>query len=156
MEVKLDEHQLKAVKHFQGPALVVAGPGSGKTTVIIERILNLIHEYNVNPSKILALAFNKEAAKEIGQRVFPRLGVIHSFSGKPEISTLHAFGLKIINQNYGRLNLESVPEVWAADPERTIRQEIKQLKREEENANITVYIYRIGNRVTDKCYTISN
>lgn len=150
--MQLDEHQMRAVEHFEGPALVVAGPGSGKTTVIKERILNLIHEYNVNPNKILALAFNKEAAEEMGQRVFPTLRAIHSSPGKPEICTLHAFGLKIINQNYERLSIESVPGVWAAEPERTIRQEIEQLKREEENANITVYIYRIGNRVTDKCY----
>ena len=152
MEVKLDEHQLKAVKHFEGSALVVAGPGSGKTTVIKERILNLIDEYNVNPSKILALAFNREAAKEMSKRVFPTLKRISSSFGKPEISTLHAFGLKIINQNYDQLNMESEPEVWAADPERTIRQEIEQLKREASNAAVTVYIYRIGNKVTDKCY----
>ena len=157
MEVKLDEHQLdegqmKAVKHFEGPALVVAGPGSGKTNVIKERILNLIQEYDVNPGKILALAFNKEAAKEMEQRVFPKLRKIHSSSGKPEICTLHAFGLKIINQNYERLNLESEPGVWAADPERTILQEIAQLKREGSKATVIVYIYRIGDKVTDKCY----
>ena len=157
MEVKLDEHQLdesqmKAVKHFEGPALVVAGPGSGKTTIIIERIMNLIHEYDVNPCKILALAFNREAAKEMEQGVFPILRKIHPFSGKPEIRTLHAFGLEIIYQNYKRLNMESEPEVWGADPERTILQEIAQLKREGANAKVIVYIYRIGNKVTDKCY----
>ena len=93
--MQLDKHQISAVKHFDGPALVVAGPGSGKTTVIKERILNLVRDYNVNPGKILTLAFNKEAAKEMEQHVFPELRTIHSSSDKPEICTLHAFGLKL-------------------------------------------------------------
>ena len=73
MTLKLDADQQKAVKHFEGPALVVAGPGSGKTTVIIERILHLIREYNVDPRQILALAFNKEAAKEMEKRILSEL-----------------------------------------------------------------------------------
>ncbi len=150
--MNLDEHQLEAVKHFEGPALVVAGPGSGKTTVIKERILNLIREYDVNPSKILALAFNKEAAIEMERRVFSSLMRIRPVFGKPEISTLHSFCLKIINEHYERLNLESKPVVWATDPERTIQLEISQLKKEAADLPITVYIYKIGNKVSDKCY----
>ena len=74
MEVKLDEHQLdegqmKAVKHFEGPALVVAGPGSGKTNVIKDRILNLIREHNVDPERILAIAFTNAAAEEMDERL---------------------------------------------------------------------------------------
>lgn len=151
MDINLDEHQMKAVKHFKGPALVVAGPGSGKTRVIIERILNLIREYNVNPNKILALAFNKEAAKEMNQRVFPKLRMIHSL-GKPDIRTLHSFGLEIIRQYYRQLKLKSPPDVWGNDPHKSIRKEIEGLKREADESPITVYIYKIGNKVTDKCY----
>ena len=73
MTLKLDKNQQKAVEHFQGPALVVAGPGSGKTTVIKERILYLIREHNVDPERILALAFNKEAAKEMEKRILSEL-----------------------------------------------------------------------------------
>lgn len=57
METKLDPDQRKAVKHFKGPAFVVAGPGSGKTTVIKGRILHLIREHKVEPENILAIAF---------------------------------------------------------------------------------------------------
>ncbi len=152
MSIQLDEHQLKAVKHLDGPALVVAGPGSGKTAVITERIVNLIREYGINANKILALAFNKEAAKEMEQRVLPEIRKTNSPYGTPKIQTLHAFGLEIINRFYTRLDLETEPTRWTGDPEKTIRQEIMQLKRETADVPVTVYIYRIGNRLTDKCY----
>ncbi|MYG00483.1 AAA family ATPase, partial [Candidatus Poribacteria bacterium] len=53
----LDKNQIKAINHFTGPAIVVAGPGSGKTTVVTERILNLIQSHNIPPKNILAIAF---------------------------------------------------------------------------------------------------
>ena len=146
METKLDPDQQKAVEHFEGPALVVAGPGSGKTTVIKERILHLIREHNADPSRILALAFNKEAAKEMEKRILSELRE----SMLPEIRTLHAFGLRIINEHYERLECKNKPEVWASDPERTIKQEIQQLKRN--LANVKVIIYKIESELTGKCY----
>ncbi len=146
MTLKLDENQQKAVEHFQGPALVIAGPGSGKTTVIKERILHLIREHNVNPGRILALAFNKEAAKEMEKRILSELGA----NMLPEIRTLHAFGLRIINEHYDRLKWQNKPEVWASDPEKTIKQEIQQLKRN--LANVIVTIYKIESELTGKCY----
>lgn len=145
--MKLDENQQKAVEHFEGPALVVAGPGSGKTTVIKERILHLINEHNVDPRQILALAFNKEASKEMEKRI---LSEVVLKSKLPEIRTLHAFGLRIINQHYNRLKQQNKPEVWSSDPERTIRDEIQQLKKN--MANTTVTIYKIENELTGKCY----
>ena len=147
MKVKLDPDQQKAVEHFEGPALVVAGPGSGKTTVIKERILNLIQEYNVNPRQILALAFNKEAVKEMEKRI---LSELVSKSKLPEIRTLHAFSLRIINEHYDRLKWQNKPEIWPSDPERTIKQEIRQLKRN--IAGATVTIYKIESELTGKCY----
>ena len=147
MKLKLDADQIKAVEHFEGPALVVAGPGSGKTTVIKERILHLIREYNVDPRQILALAFNKEAAKEMEKRI---LSELWTKSMLPEIRTLHAFGLSIIHEHYDRLKRKNKPEVWSSDPERTIKQEIQQLKRN--LANVTVTIYKIESELTGKCY----
>ena len=147
MTLKLDKNQQKAVEHFQGPALVVAGPGSGKTTVIKERILYLIREHNVDPERILALAFNKEAAKEMEKRILSELGKKNML---PEIRTLHAFGLRIISEHYDRLKWKNKPKVWASDPERTIKQEIQQLKRN--LANVIVTIYKIESDLTGKCY----
>ena len=147
MTLKLDENQQKAVEHFQGSALVIAGPGSGKTTVIKERILHLIRKHDVDPYRILALAFNKEAAKEMEKRI---LSELRQKSMLPEIRTLHAFGRRIINKYYNRLERKNKPEVWASDPERTIREEIQQLKRN--LANVIVTIYKIESELTGKCY----
>ena len=60
--MQFNNSQLKAVKHKSGPMLVIAGPGSGKTTVLTARIRNLIEEYSVNPANILVITFTKAAA----------------------------------------------------------------------------------------------
>ncbi len=65
---KLDSAQLGAVFHNLGPALVVAGPGSGKTTVILNRVMYLIQQYQVSPEQILVLTFTKAAAQSLQNR----------------------------------------------------------------------------------------
>ena len=60
--------QNAAIKHFLGPAMVLAGPGSGKTFVIVERLKYLIREYKVDPSHILVITFTKAAAIQMQQR----------------------------------------------------------------------------------------
>lgn len=60
--------QLKAINHGEGPMLVLAGPGSGKTFVMVQRILNLIHEKHVKPENILVISFSKASALELKQR----------------------------------------------------------------------------------------
>ena len=67
--------QKKAIEHHKGPMLVLAGPGSGKTTVIIYRVKYLIEQYNVPPQKILVVTYTKAAATEMKQR-FMQLSVL--------------------------------------------------------------------------------
>lgn len=62
------ESQLQAIEHFEGPMMVLAGPGSGKTTVITNRVKNLIQERKVEPGSILVITFTKAAAEEMKQR----------------------------------------------------------------------------------------
>ncbi len=62
------ETQLEAIRHFEGPMMVLAGPGSGKTTVITHRVKYLVEERGVNPGSILVITFTKAAAREMGQR----------------------------------------------------------------------------------------
>ena len=153
--MELDADQMKAVEHLEGPALVVAGPGSGKTKVIIERILNLIQENSIKSYQILALAFNQKAAREIEQRLSPKLaelGVYFAYE-KPEICTLHAFGRRIIVNNHRKLNLKKAPSTWRAfNLEITIREEVANLKREK--ANTVVTIYEVSSKKTGRCYYI--
>lgn len=68
MNKKFNEAQMQAIMHFEGPALILAGPGSGKTTVITERVRYLIENYGVNPRNILVITFTKAAAVEMQER----------------------------------------------------------------------------------------
>ena len=65
---ELNEEQRIAVSHFAGPMLVLAGPGSGKTYTITERIKRLVNEHDVAPGNILVITFTKAAAAEMKQR----------------------------------------------------------------------------------------
>src|SRR5437868_15302044 len=85
----LDPDQRAAVEHDQGPLLIVAGAGTGKTTVIARRIAHLISSGRARASQILALTFNEKAAAEMQERV--DVLVPYGYADT-EIATFHAFG----------------------------------------------------------------
>ncbi|MBR3523747.1 MAG: UvrD-helicase domain-containing protein [Bacilli bacterium] len=99
---ELNECQLEAVKCGDGPTLVIAGAGSGKTRVLTTRIAYLIKEKKVDPKSILAITFTNKAAEEMKLRVCNMLGDIGNII---QISTFHSFGLKIIKENLAKFNL---------------------------------------------------
>src|SRR3989338_4481502 len=92
----LNERQKQAALHTEGPLLIVAGAGAGKTKTITHRVLNLIKE-GVPPQKILAVTFTNKAAKEMRERVLSLLGE-ENFS-TPFVSTFHSLGVHIIKEN---------------------------------------------------------
>ncbi len=89
----LNEEQLVAVTHGEGPLLVLAGAGSGKTRVLIHRVVWLIKEKNVDPTKIALLTFTNKAAGEMKERIGKKIDL--GFSG-----TFHTFCAKLL-RNYG-------------------------------------------------------
>ncbi|MFP6582039.1 MAG: UvrD-helicase domain-containing protein [Candidatus Hydrogenedentota bacterium] len=95
MSGELNDVQREALAWGDGPALVLAGAGSGKTRVIVERIVNLIEVLGVDPYRILALTFTNRAANEMRDRVRARLGVgeVSTWLG-----TFHSFGLYILRR----------------------------------------------------------
>ena len=98
----LNEMQQKAVDHFEGPCLVIAGAGSGKTRVLTRRIVELIKK-GVKPQNILAITFTNKAAGEMRERLLfsNTAGVENVFVG-----TFHSFGLKIIRENLEKCGLD--------------------------------------------------
>ncbi|MBO6215381.1 MAG: ATP-dependent helicase, partial [Lachnospiraceae bacterium] len=82
----LDQYQMAAVRHGSGPCLCLAGPGSGKTSTLVHRIVNLIREYHIPPHKILVVTFTRDAAAEMrsrflsmsGSSSFVSFGTFHS------------------------------------------------------------------------------
>lgn len=99
---QLNSEQEKAVNHIDGPMLVLAGAGSGKTKVLTNRIARLIEE-GISPYNILAITFTNKAAKEMKDRVY---GLIGESSNNIQISTFHSLGLKIIKENYSLLGYD--------------------------------------------------
>lgn len=120
---QLNSEQLKAVNHIDGPMLVLAGAGSGKTKVLTNRIARLIEE-GVSPSNILAITFTNKAAKEMKDRITRLVGVT---AYNIQISTFHSLGLKILKENYSLLGYDKNFTIIDSDDVLTI---IKKIMKE--------------------------
>lgn len=121
-----NEAQLQAVKHVSGPMLLIAGPGSGKTFTITERIRYLIEESGIEPSQILVITFTKAAASEMEQRFRnARKGKSYSVN----FGTFHAVYFHILKQTYQYTSQNIISE-------KEKRAYLKQVLRgEKENEN---------------------
>lgn len=92
----LDEHQRGVVEHEGGPLLVLAGPGTGKTTTLVEAIVHRVEERGARPEEVLALTFSRKAAEQLRDRVTARLGrTVATALG----STFHSFAYGLIRQH---------------------------------------------------------
>ena len=129
----LNEQQEAAVRHGDGPALVLAGPGSGKTTVLTARAAYLCIEKGADPKSILNLTFSRSAAADMRDRfenLFSKSVTGESFEGNVTFSTLHSFCNRVV-RNYERMQghtlrrLESEEE--SAGKERILREIYKNV-----------------------------
>lgn len=105
MRFKLNPAQQAAVHYIDGPLLVLAGAGSGKTRVITEKISRLIHVCQVKPQHIFAITFTNKAAKEMRSRLEKELG--SDLAQYLNISTFHRLGLNILKKNYKDAGLKA-------------------------------------------------
>lgn len=121
----LNDRQKEAVLWGDGPLLILAGAGSGKTSVLTTKIAYLIKERNVAPQNILAITFTNKAAKEMKERVIKLVGVQ---GYNIQISTFHSFGLRIIKENYERLGYEKNFTIIDSDDSLTV---IKKILKEQ-------------------------
>ena len=97
--MKFTNQQIDAINHFKGPALILAVPGSGKTTVLLHRILNLIKNHNIDPSEIISITFSKSQGIDMERRFLVQNP---EFKGKITFKTIHAFCYEIV-RNYMKL-----------------------------------------------------
>ncbi|MDX1495522.1 MAG: UvrD-helicase domain-containing protein, partial [Longimicrobiales bacterium] len=143
----LNPEQLEAAEHFEGPILVLAGAGSGKTRVLTARVCHLIHHHGVGPDRILAVTFTNKAAGEMRERITRLLDAEPSGMW---VGTFHAVGARLLRRHADRLGwdrtfsifdsdqslrlLKSVQEGIGLDPKRwspkAIRNEISNVKNQ--------------------------
>ncbi|MCS7204064.1 MAG: UvrD-helicase domain-containing protein [Leptospiraceae bacterium] len=137
----LNPNQKIAVQHRQGPLLIFAGAGSGKTRVITHRIAYLIRIYEVPPESILAVTFTNKAAEEMKERVQKLIG---PYSERVTIKTFHGLGLQILRENYGKLNLKSNFSVYDQASQKSLAKRIsKTLKLEASDFTIGQLLEKI-------------
>jgi len=102
---KLNDAQIMAVTHLEGPLLIVAGAGSGKTKVLTSRIAHIIKQKKAYPNQILAVTFTNKAAKEMQSRVSSILG--SSATGLSWLGTFHSICAKLLRKHAPAVNLNS-------------------------------------------------
>lgn len=117
----LNDKQKEAVEWPDGPILVLAGAGSGKTRVLTTKLAYLVNERGVNPYNVLAITFTNKAAKEMKERAFKMLG---SDAYQMQISTFHSLGLLLIRENYEKLGFEKNFTILDSDDSLTIIKKI--------------------------------
>lgn len=99
----LDEFQKNAVESLDSQLLIIAGPGSGKTTVLTRRISHMITEKNIKPENCLAITFTKRAAQEMRERLYK---LLNTKSELINIHTFHSLCFSILKENYEKAGLK--------------------------------------------------
>ena len=117
----LNDRQKEAVLYNDGPLLIIAGAGAGKTKTLTTKIAYLIEEENVNPANILAITFTNKAAKEMKDRLFLLVG---DLAKKLQVSTFHSFGLKLLRDNYETLGYDKNFVIMDSDDSLTVVKKI--------------------------------
>ncbi|MED5589267.1 MAG: UvrD-helicase domain-containing protein [Chloroflexota bacterium] len=120
----LNPAQKEAVETVDGPLLIVAGPGSGKTRVITHRIAYLVREYEISPFNILAMTFTNKAAREMRERLDRLVG---SRSDALTVSTFHSFCAKVLRIDGHNLGLDTNYSIYDADDQAKIIKDSMEL-----------------------------
>ncbi len=110
---RLDEHQQRVVDHAGGPLLVLAGPGTGKTTTLVEAIVDRVERRGANPGAVLALTFSRKAAEQLRDRVTARLG---RTTATTMSATFHSFAYGLVRR-YAPTELYAAPLRLLSAPE---------------------------------------
>ena len=117
----LNDRQKEAVLYGDGPLLILAGAGSGKTSVLTARVAYLIKERGIDPRSIVAITFTNKAAKEMKDRIIKEVG---SVGYSIQISTFHSFGLRIIKENHNLLGYDRNFTILDSDDSLTVIKKI--------------------------------
>ena len=127
----LNNRQKEAVLHTEGPLLILAGAGSGKTRVLTHRIAYLIEECGVNPWNILAITFTNKAAGEMRERVD---NIVGFGSDSVWVSTFHSTCVRILRRHIDRLGFDTNFTIYDTDDQKSVMKDIcKRLQIDTKN-----------------------
>src|SRR6266705_678556 len=121
---RLDQDQLRVVSHSGGPLLVLAGPGTGKTTAIVEAVAGRIRDRGTDPGRVLVLTFSRKAAEELRERITLRLG---RTTREPLALTFHSYAYALVRREFVLAGEE--PPTLLPGPEQLL--EVRRLLRGE-------------------------
>lgn len=146
----LNKEQREAVTHVDGPLLVLAGAGSGKTRVLTHRIAYLISEKNVHPASILAITFTNKAAREMRERIDALVG---QFSDYIWVSTFHSMCVRILRRDIEKIGYGSNFVIFDyTDQQSVVKECLKELNINEKNFPPKSMLAEIG-RAKDELIT---
>jgi DNA helicase-2/ATP-dependent DNA helicase PcrA len=144
----MNPQQREGILAVDGPVLLLAGAGSGKTRVITHRIAYLIQERGVSPDNILAVTFTNKAAKEMGERVEKILG--HTTLAQPTIATFHSFCVRVLRRDIEALRIgntgltRSFAIYDETDQQAVVKQALKRLSLDDKTLKPRVALGRIS------------
>ena len=141
LEKELNSPQKEAVNFILGPAIVIAGAGSGKTRVITTRMANLILNNNIAPESIIALTFTNKAATEMKERL---ANFLDNSKKLPFVGTFHSYCLLLLRSNPNLLNFINFSIIDSDDQKSLVRKIIKKYGLEKQ-FSATDIIYQISN-----------
>jgi len=127
LENNLNDKQLEAVKHTEGPLLILAGAGSGKTKVLVHRIAYLIEHMGVNPYNIMAITFTNKAAAEMRERVER---IIPNVGSSIWVMTFHASCVRMLRRFIDRIGYDNNFSIYDTEDQKTL------IKRIYKNLNL--------------------
>ena len=147
--MKLNLQQQQAVEYVSGPCLVLAGAGSGKTRVIINKIAHLIGKCGYLPKQIAAVTFTNKAAREMKERVAQSIG--KESSKGLIVSTFHTLGFDIIKREYKHLGFKANMTLFDEHDQMALLKELTADLLQEDKELLRTLINRISNWKNDLC-----
>ena len=147
--MKLNPQQQQAVEYVSGPCLVLAGAGSGKTRVIINKIAHLIGKCGYLPKQIAAVTFTNKAAREMKERVAQSIG--KESSKGLIVSTFHTLGFDIIKREYKYLGFKANMTLFDEHDQMALLKELTADLLQEDKDLLRTLINRISNWKNDLC-----
>ncbi|MFW5999366.1 MAG: DNA helicase PcrA [Halanaerobiaceae bacterium] len=139
----LNPGQREAVEHKDGPLLVLAGAGSGKTRVLTRRIAYLIEGYDIDPRNILAVTFTNKAADEMKERV---AGLAGGLERQLTVSTFHSFCVRILRREIGKLGYDTNFVIFdTADQKSLLKRILKEQDVDIKRYNSSMVLGKISN-----------